>query len=406
VIGKFLIDKQTKYGADDETDEQRIERIKKRIAWNLELEQIDKIFFKFYNQKKAEEELNQKNLAREKSEKLVKPEYASKPKNAAKPKTKKKLECKPIKDFYLLSDNEINKKLHEIIEPIYPIINEARKIYKEWDSKKRWLEDDEKFAINSVLRIAEDDFPFSYDEYDEIIGGYLIYEDDNDKPYKSDYPYKIDDFLNEVDGFLTCYYEEYSYGIDHYDQKSDFIYDIKFELVRILWSAFNIDEDLIKVKDFWMEQNEKRNFTYPERHLTEDQEEQLKVYEKAFFFGEKERVRAAKIFKQFNKERLAKTNNEEPIREEVITTNKESGFLYFIRNKDIYKIGITQNMLQRMDQLKPDELLDSVRCSNYKELEREIHNKFKGSRIPQTEYFRLDKEEINEIHQILKDKAL
>ena len=74
-------------------------------------------------------------------------------------------------------------------------------------------------------------------------------------------------------------------------------------------------------------------------------------------------------------------------------------------NKDIYKIGITQNMLQRMEQLKPDELLDSVRCSNYKELEREIHNKFKGCRIPQTEYFRLEKEEIAEIHQLLKDKA-
>ena len=63
-------------------------------------------------------------------------------------------------------------------------------------------------------------------------------------------------------------------------------------------------------------------------------------------------------------------------------------------------------MLQRMEQLKPDELLDSIRCSNYKELEREIHSQFKGCRIPQTEYFRLDKEEINKIHQILKDKAL
>ena len=68
------------------------------------------------------------------------------------------------------------------------------------------------------------------------------------------------------------------------------------------------------------------------------------------------------------------------------------GFVYFIRNKDIYKIGITQNMLQRMQQLKPDELLDSIRLSNYKELEREIHSQFKDCRIPKTEYFRLDKE--------------
>lgn len=84
----------------------------------------------------------------------------------------------------------------------------------------------------------------------------------------------------------------------------------------------------------------------------------------------------------------------------------EDGFVYFIRNKDIYKIGITKNMLQRMDQLKPDEVLDSIRCSNYKELEKEIHKEFKARRIPQTEYFRLDKEEINQIHQMLKNKAL
>ena len=58
-----------------------------------------------------------------------------------------------------------------------------------------------------------------------------------------------------------------------------------------------------------------------------------------------------------------------------------------------------------MKQLKSDELLDSVRCSNYKELKREIHNKFKEFSIPQTEYFRLEVEEIEEIHQLLKDKA-
>ena len=58
-----------------------------------------------------------------------------------------------------------------------------------------------------------------------------------------------------------------------------------------------------------------------------------------------------------------------------------------------------------MDQLKPDELLDSVRCSNYKELEKEIHKQFKEFRIPQTEYFRLDKTHISQIHKIFKTRA-
>ena len=51
-----------------------------------------------------------------------------------------------------------------------------------------------------------------------------------------------------------------------------------------------------------------------------------------------------------------------------------------------------------MEQLKPDELLNSVRCSNYRELEQEIHKQFKEFRIPQTEYFRLSKNQIEQVN--------
>ena len=95
----------------------------------------------------------------------------------------------------------------------------------------------------------------------------------------------------------------------------------------------------------------------------------------------------------------------EGIEKEDLDIEISSGFVYFIRNQDIYKIGITQNMIQRMEQLKPDELLDSRRCSNYRELEREIHKEFKDCRIPQTEYFRLNKKQINQIHKMLLEKA-
>ena len=81
------------------------------------------------------------------------------------------------------------------------------------------------------------------------------------------------------------------------------------------------------------------------------------------------------------------------------------GFVYFIRNKDLYKIGITKDLLNRMNRLNPDEILDSVRCKNYKGLEKEIHRKFKEERIPQTEYFRLNKNQVNSIHKMLVDKA-
>ena len=63
------------------------------------------------------------------------------------------------------------------------------------------------------------------------------------------------------------------------------------------------------------------------------------------------------------------------------------GFVYFIRNQELVKIGITGNLLRRMAQLEPDEILNVVRCRNYQELEKDLHSLFKDERIPQTEYF-------------------
>ena len=77
---------------------------------------------------------------------------------------------------------------------------------------------------------------------------------------------------------------------------------------------------------------------------------------------------------------------------------ERKGFVYFIRNDDIYKIGITDNLLRRFNQLKPDEVLNVVRCSNFESLEKELHKKFKEFRIPQTEYFRLSKNQIEQVN--------
>ncbi len=76
----------------------------------------------------------------------------------------------------------------------------------------------------------------------------------------------------------------------------------------------------------------------------------------------------------------------------------DKGFVYLIRNDDIYKIGITDNLLRRFNQLKPDEVLNVVRCSNFEKLEKDLHKKFKEFRIPQTEYFRLNKNQIEEVN--------
>ena len=81
------------------------------------------------------------------------------------------------------------------------------------------------------------------------------------------------------------------------------------------------------------------------------------------------------------------------------------GFVYFIRNKDLYKIGITKDLLNRMNRLNPDEILDTVRCKNYKGIKKEIHRKFKEEWIPQAEYFKLNKNQVNSIHKMFVDNA-
>ena len=79
-----------------------------------------------------------------------------------------------------------------------------------------------------------------------------------------------------------------------------------------------------------------------------------------------------------------------------------SGFVYLIRNKDLYKIGITQNLEQRMKALKPDEILSTMKTENYEALEKQLHKKYSAVRIPQTEYFRLSFSQATECKELLE----
>jgi len=55
---------------------------------------------------------------------------------------------------------------------------------------------------------------------------------------------------------------------------------------------------------------------------------------------------------------------------------------YFARNGDLCKIGITENLLRRLGELQPDEVLNIVRCRNYQDVERKLHLEFKAWGCP------------------------
>lgn len=72
-----------------------------------------------------------------------------------------------------------------------------------------------------------------------------------------------------------------------------------------------------------------------------------------------------------------------------------AGYVYLIRNGDLHKIGRTDNLDRRLKQLQPCVLVQSLKTDRSRDLEYELHKRFKDKRIPQTEYFRLDEAEVN-----------
>lgn len=77
------------------------------------------------------------------------------------------------------------------------------------------------------------------------------------------------------------------------------------------------------------------------------------------------------------------------------------GWVYLVRNGDLHKIGRTDHLKRRLKQLKPDavvQVLETDRCRN---LEHELHKRFKHKRLPQTEYFRLSEYEVEQVRKAL-----
>jgi len=55
--------------------------------------------------------------------------------------------------------------------------------------------------------------------------------------------------------------------------------------------------------------------------------------------------------------------------------------------------------------IKPDEILNIVRCTNFKDVEKRLHSEYKDDRIAQSEYFRLTEAKVNRIHSLLLELA-
>ena len=71
-----------------------------------------------------------------------------------------------------------------------------------------------------------------------------------------------------------------------------------------------------------------------------------------------------------------------------------SGYVYLIRNGDIYKIGATNNLQKKIKLLKPDEVIKIVKSDNSDSMLARLFRRYKSNRIPDTEYFRLSPKQL------------
>ena len=55
-----------------------------------------------------------------------------------------------------------------------------------------------------------------------------------------------------------------------------------------------------------------------------------------------------------------------------------------------------------MSQLEADEILDVIKYLDFRELERDFHRDYKDYRIPQTEYFCLNENQLLEVSRKFK----
>ena len=82
-----------------------------------------------------------------------------------------------------------------------------------------------------------------------------------------------------------------------------------------------------------------------------------------------------------------------------------SGFVYLMKNGDLYKLGCTTNLKSEASKMKPGEIVSSFKTSDPKSFEVRLLRLYKKKRIPDTNYFRLSQSEVDNCKKHLEGKS-
>ncbi len=82
-----------------------------------------------------------------------------------------------------------------------------------------------------------------------------------------------------------------------------------------------------------------------------------------------------------------------------------SGFVYLMKNGDLYKLGCTTNLKSEASRMKPGEIISFFKTNDPKSFEVRLLRLYKKKRIPDTNYFRLSESEVNNCKNHLEGKS-
>ena len=88
---------------------------------------------------------------------------------------------------------------------------------------------------------------------------------------------------------------------------------------------------------------------------------------------------------------------------QLIIHYQMASYVYLIQNGDLYNIGFTNNLDKTRIDLKPGELLASLRTDTPESVIRNLRNIYINNRVPGSNYYRLGQSQVKECKLFLEE---
>ena len=82
-----------------------------------------------------------------------------------------------------------------------------------------------------------------------------------------------------------------------------------------------------------------------------------------------------------------------------------SGFVYLMKNGDLYKLGCASNLESEANKMKPGRIISSFKTKEPKSFEARLLRIYRKKRVPDTRYFRLSETEVDNCKNHLEGKS-